>query len=67
MTCDGSEQVQKRFPWRSTRVNIDILGTIPYDEIEGETAKSISDRVHKIMYDHLDKIDILRNNLSSKQ
>ena len=67
VTADGGEQVQKRFPWRRTKINIDILGTIPYDELEGETAKAISDRVHRIIYDHLDKIDILRNNLSSRQ
>ena len=67
VTADGGEQVHKRFPWRSTRVNIDILGTIPYDELEGQTAKAISDRVHGIIYDHLEKIDILRNTRSSNQ
>ncbi len=66
-TVDGGEQVHKRFPWQSTTIRVDILGVIPYDEIEGQTAKAISDRVHDIMYDHLEKIDILRNTRSKRQ
>ena len=61
VTADGGEEVKHNFPWKRTYVDIDILGVINYDEIESETAKSISDRIKAIMTDHLEKIDILRH------
>ena len=56
----GSEMVAHNFPFKRTVVNVDVLGTIPYEELEGKTAKAISDHVHEIMEEHLKKIDILQ-------
>ena len=59
-TSDGSDQVHRNWPFRPSTVTIDFLGVIPYEEIEGQTAKAISDRVHKIMEEHLEVIDVMR-------
>ena len=59
VTEDGSEMVQHNFPLPS-KITIDVLGTIPYEELEGQTAKAISDKVHKIMEEHLEKINIMK-------
>lgn len=59
VTAKGSEMVHRNFPFRPTKITIDILGTLPYEAIEGMTAKAISDQAHSIMEDHLKKIDIL--------
>ena len=60
VTTDGSEAVAHNFPFKPTRVTIDILGVIHYEDIEGKTAKAISDEVHKTMEEHLNKIDIMK-------
>lgn len=60
VTENGTEAVVHRFPWKSTKAIVDVLGVIPYSQIEGHTAKEISDMVHQIMVDHLTKIDILQ-------
>ena len=57
----GSEMVQHNFPFKMSHINIDILGTIPYEELEGKTAKAISDHVHEIMEEHLNRIDIMQD------
>ena len=59
VTEAGSEMVQHNYP-RPSKITIDVLGVIPYEELEGQTAKAISDRVHNIMYEHLEKIDIMQ-------
>lgn len=59
VTTSGAENVKKNAPFKKTRVRIDILGTLDYSMIEGQTAKSISDKIHKIMTDHLKKVEAL--------
>ena len=59
VTTSGAENVKKNYPWKRTKVRIDILGTLDYSMIEGMTAKAISDKVHKIMSDHLKKVEAL--------
>ena len=60
VTESATEMVVHNFPFKVTKVNVDVLGTIPYEELEGKTAKAISDQVHQIMMEHLEKIDILQ-------
>lgn len=60
VTVDGGDAVHMNFPFKSSKIIVDILGVLPYEEIEGETAKSISDRIHSIMEDHLDVIHVTR-------
>lgn len=60
VTEKGTEMVVHNFPFKRTKVEVDVLGTIPYEELEGKTAKAISDQVHQIMQEHLEKIDILQ-------
>ena len=61
VTEDGGEAVRYRTPFRRTTITVDVLGVIPYDDMVGETAKSLSDKVHQIMYEHLERIDIQRH------
>ncbi len=61
VTCSGMEMLVHNYPWRHTKMSIDILGVIPYEEYEGETAKAISDKVHDIMEEHLTKINIMKH------
>ena len=49
----GTADVHKRWPFRFTKVRYDIIEVIPYEEYEDMPAKALSDRVHKIMEDHL--------------
>lgn len=55
-TITNTEKVHKRWPFRMTKVRYDILEVIPYEEYEDMPAKALSDRVHKIMEDHLLKV-----------
>ena len=59
VTTSGTENVRKKAPFKRTKVRIDILGTLDYSMIEGQTAKAISDKVHKIMEEHLKKVAAL--------
>lgn len=59
VTCKGAETVAKKFLKGSPLVRIDILGVYNYDDYRGMTAKALSDKVHKIIYQHLDRIDVL--------
>ena len=54
MTIKGTEQIKKRWP-RSTNIYMNIEGVIPYEEIEGKTAISVSNMVHSIMLESLTK------------
>ena len=66
VTEAGSEMVHKNFPFKPSKITIDVLGTIPYEELEGQTAKAISDKVHRIMEEHLERIDILKYQRKAK-
>ena len=58
VTTSGTDQVCKRAPFKRTKVKIDILGTLDYDYLEGKTAKFISDKVHKVMEEHLERVGV---------
>lgn len=57
-TIKGTETIHKNFFRRFSKVRIDILGVYQYDDYSAMTAKSLSDKIHKIMYQHLDRIDV---------
>ena len=57
-TTKGTETVAKNFLKRPSKVTIDILGVYNYDDYRSMTAKALSDKIHKIMYQHLDRIDV---------
>lgn len=60
VTVAGAEMVLHNYPWRSTKVYIDVLGVLNYEDIQDMTAKAISDKVYDIMSKHLEKIDIMK-------
>lgn len=61
VTESGCETVAHNFPFKGSKIYVDVLGVLPYEELEGMTAKAISDKVHSVMADHLEKIDILKH------
>lgn len=58
-TIKGAEMVHKNCFRRPTKVQIDILGVYQYDDYRAMTAKALSDKIHRIMSEHLDRIDVL--------
>lgn len=54
-TMKNTDLVHKRWPWKATVVEYDILSVIPYEEYQDMPAKAISDMVHKMMEDNLNK------------
>ena len=48
-----THDVQRNWPWKATHVELNILGLIAYEEIEGKTAKDVSDEVHELMINAL--------------
>lgn len=58
VTTSGTDQVHKRAPFKRTKVRIDILGVLDYDYLEGKTAKFISDKIHTIMEEHLERVGV---------
>lgn len=58
-TVKGTDKIRKRFLFRTTRVELDFLGVLNPEDIEAKPAKEVSDDVRKIMYDHLERINIL--------
>ena len=52
-TTWGTEKIKKNYPFKITKVRQDIICTIPYEEIEGKTAKDVADMVHDIMGEHI--------------
>ena len=57
-TIKGTENVHKRWPFKATKVRFDVLGLIPYEEIQGMTAKAVSEMVHSMMEEHLARINM---------
>lgn len=51
----NSWAIAKRFPWRSTKVYIDILEVIPYEEFADKKTPEISDHCHKVIEEYLEK------------
>ena len=57
-TTKGTETVQHNFFRRFSKVRIDILGVYNYEDYRAMTAKSLSDKIHNIMEEHLERIDV---------
>jgi len=54
-TFDNTDKVASNFPWKSTKITLDIVRVIYPDEINGMTAKEVSDLVHQLMVESLEK------------
>ena len=54
-TTKNTTAVNKNFPFKFTKVIIEIVGVIPNEEISDKPAKEVSDMVHKIMEENLAK------------
>ena len=49
----NTNRIHVNFPWKSTKVNMDILEVLPYDKIKDMNTRQISDYVHKLYEDYL--------------
>ncbi len=49
----NTNRIHKNFPLKSTKVNMDILEVIPYEQMKDMSTREISDYVHKIYEDYL--------------
>lgn len=54
-TFKGTENIHKNFPKKATKVDLNILAVISFDEYDGKPAKRISDEIHAIMYESLSR------------
>lgn len=54
-TTKNTDKVNKNFPFKFTKVTIEIVGVIPNEEICDKPAKEVSDMVKKIMEENLSK------------
>ena len=52
-TTVNTNMVAKNFPFKRTHVYLDIIKVIPYEQMEGKTAKSLSDEVIELMQTNL--------------
>lgn len=55
VTTKNTALINKNFPFKFTKVTIEIVGVIPYEDIADKPAKAVCDMVHQIMYDNLSK------------
>ena len=55
VTFKNTESIHKNFPLHSTRVEMNILKTIPYEEFQDKPAKQVSDEIHEMMLKNLSK------------
>ena len=53
VTVKNTDKIRKRAPFKHTTVYHDIVNVIPYEEIEGQTPKAVSDLVRSIMENNL--------------
>lgn len=49
----NTENIHKRFPFRFTHVYLEIVGVIPYEEIEDKPAKEVSEIVYQLINESL--------------
>ena len=56
MTCWGTDRVAKNFPWKITKVRLDVLCTLMPEDIEGKPAIEISNMVHELMLEHIEML-----------
>lgn len=57
MTIVGTEHISNNYPWKMTRVRLDVIKTIPFEEFQFKTAKQISDEVREMMDKHINEIE----------
>lgn len=55
VTMDNAEKVMKRFPFKSTVVNVDVLAVLEPESFEDKTTHQLSDEVRNMMLEHLGK------------
>lgn len=55
VTFKNTEKIHKNFPMHSTKVTLNIIGTIPYEEFQNKTAKQLSGEVRELMLNDLSK------------
>ena len=53
MTIKNSDRVFRRFMFKRIKVDIDILGVIPAEEVSRMSTQEISDKAFGMMYDNL--------------
>ena len=53
MTIKNSDRVFRRFMFKRIRVDIDILGVIPAEDVGRMSTQEISDRAYEMMYENL--------------
>ncbi len=53
MTVCGTEKIRKRTPWRRTHVYINILGTIPAEEVLSKHTSELGEQIYQQMTDSL--------------
>ena len=54
-TTTGTDTVRKCAPFKKSKVKINFLGVLDYSYLEGKTAKHISDKIHSIMKQQLER------------
>ncbi len=59
VTTKGTDNIHKRFP-RFTKVRMDIVCVLKYEDYQDMPAKAVSDMVHEIMEEHLLQIAKLK-------
>ncbi len=55
VTTDNADMVFKNFPFKSTKVNVDVLAVIEPESFEDKTTHQISDEVRSMMLERLGK------------
>lgn len=55
VTFKNTSSIHRNFPFHSTKVIMNIVKTIPYEEIQDKPAKQVSDEIHNIMLNDLTK------------
>lgn len=49
----NANKIAKNFPFKITKVTLEIIDVITYEQMEGKTAKALSDEVKQMMLKHL--------------
>lgn len=55
MVIDNTYRVKYRFPFRSTKVLLEIIDVIPYEKFEGKSTNEIGDAIRDQMIDRLEQ------------
>ena len=55
VTVKGTERISGRYPWKFTKVRMEVVRVLQPEEFETQPAKTVSDNVHAIMLENLSK------------